>query len=131
LQITPNTALSANTAYTLTIDGLCDNGGNVITATNQGFTTSSTTDTTAPTLLSVTPVANATAVSVTTPVVWTFSEPVWFALPSMTNSVYLSVGGGNNKLSGDLTCAVSSEYGDSKISPVQLFQRLGRSGSIL
>ncbi|MCP3671020.1 MAG: Ig-like domain-containing protein, partial [Gammaproteobacteria bacterium] len=102
LTLTPTAALSANTTYTVTIDGLCDSVGNALPAISQNFTTTAVTDNTGPTLVSVSPADNATGVGLTTPVVWTFSEPVWFDLSPIENYVYLYVGSGSNKLSGEL-----------------------------
>lgn len=70
---------SADTTYTLTISGTCDYSGNVQTEQQISFTTGSGTDpdTTAPTLVSITPANNETDVDVgLTAVVMTFSERV-------------------------------------------------------
>ena len=75
LTITPQAALSANTAYTLHVQGVCDLAGNTLSDFTSGFitSTSATPDTTAPTV-SITPAQNATNVPVTTTVEFEFSE---------------------------------------------------------
>ena len=104
LTLTPSQPFTANTTYTVTVDGLCDSAGNTLAiAASQSFTTSAITDTTIPTLVSVSPAGNATGVGVNTPVVWTFSEPVGFDGINITSSAYLYIGSTNNKLSGDLS----------------------------
>ncbi|MCP5011763.1 MAG: Ig-like domain-containing protein, partial [Aestuariibacter sp.] len=101
LELTPVDALLAGTNYTVTIDGLCDSAGNQqLLATSHSVTTSAATDTTSPTLLSVTPANNATDVGVDTPVVWTFSEPVWFDRSPIENCFLQS---SKSRLPGDLS----------------------------
>ncbi|MCP4275063.1 MAG: Ig-like domain-containing protein, partial [Gammaproteobacteria bacterium] len=104
LELTPVDALLAGTNYTVTIDGLCDSAGNGLASTqSQTVTTSAITDNTAPTLVSVSPADDATNVGLNTPVVWTFSEPVWFYSSPIENYVYLYVGSSSNRLPGDLS----------------------------
>ncbi|MCP4234749.1 MAG: Ig-like domain-containing protein, partial [Aestuariibacter sp.] len=104
LELTPVDALLANTSYTVTIDGLCDSAGNQqLLATSHSVTTSAETDTTSPFLASGIPTRYATDVGVDTPVVWTFSEPVWFDQSPIENYVYLYVGNSSNKRPGDLS----------------------------
>lgn len=77
--IKPTDALQASTSYTVSVNGVCDYAGNAVQPTTLSFTTSvsATADTTAPSLVSITPVNNATGVGVTgISVVMTFSEPV-------------------------------------------------------
>jgi large repetitive protein len=77
LTITPQAALSANSAYTLRLQGVCDLAGNTLDNFTSGFTTSpsATPDTTAPSV-TITPAQNATNVPVTTPIVFNFNEPM-------------------------------------------------------
>jgi hypothetical protein len=103
LIITPSESLSANTSYTVTIDGLCDNAGNTIGLHSQDFRTTAITDIVLPSLVSVTPESNTTGVDVLTLVVWEFSEPVWYTQSSIAAGIYLYVGSTNNKLPGDYT----------------------------
>jgi large repetitive protein len=103
LVITPSGSLLANTNYTVTVDGLCDNAGNTIGLHSQDFSTTAITDVVLPSLVSVTPESNATGVDVLTPVVWSFSEPVWYTQGSIATGIYLYVGSTSNKLPGDYT----------------------------
>jgi len=68
--------LSSNTAYTVTITtGVRDSAGNAMAANyTWRFTTGAASDTTPPTVSSVSPAANATGVAVNTTVTATFSE---------------------------------------------------------
>jgi 6-phosphogluconolactonase (cycloisomerase 2 family) len=74
----PASALLASTSYTVTVNGLRDDAGNIVASFSSTFSTraSTTTDITGPSVVSQTPVSGATGVGVTTPVVITFSEPV-------------------------------------------------------
>lgn len=79
LVITPSENWLSNTSYTVSIDGLCDYAGNTMQAQQVSFTTlnDSAEDTTAPTLLSVTPSNNSVDVSVDlSSIVMTFSEAI-------------------------------------------------------
>jgi hypothetical protein len=73
---TPSAALSANTVYTGTITtGVKDLAGNPLaTAYSWSFTTTAGADVTPPTVVSVSPAANATSVAVNSSVTATFSE---------------------------------------------------------
>jgi len=76
--VTPSANLSPSTFYGLSITGLCDYAGNVVTGDVVGFTTlaTGTPDTTGPLLSSVAPANNSTGIATTTNVVMTFNEPV-------------------------------------------------------
>lgn len=79
LTITPVDNLLQNTEYQVNVDGICDYSGNEIASSNWSFTTldSDVIDTTAPTLVSITPVNGATGVAVDiAAIVMEFSEPV-------------------------------------------------------
>jgi hypothetical protein len=73
---TPASALAANTVYTGTVTTSAkDLAGNALAATySWSFTTASSTDITAPTVLSTTPANNATSVATSTNATVTFSE---------------------------------------------------------
>jgi methionine-rich copper-binding protein CopC len=87
---TPTASLSDVTVYTATVSGAQDVSGNPMSApVSWSFTT---TDTTAPTVTSHTPLTNATAVPVNTTVTATFSE----AVQSGTISFVLKDAGNNN-----------------------------------
>jgi len=73
----PVNSLSANTEYTLTLDGVCDVAGNVVATTSTQYTTGTEiADTTRPTLLSIDPTNNMTGVGVDSPIILTFSEAI-------------------------------------------------------
>ncbi|MCP4993628.1 MAG: hypothetical protein GY934_07570, partial [Gammaproteobacteria bacterium] len=78
LTITPDQNLSASTEYTVSVTNLCDYAGNALSDDLLNFTTlaSDVADTTAPSLVSITPTNNATGVSVSTPIVMEFNEPI-------------------------------------------------------
>ena len=91
LTITPQAALTANTAYALQVQGVCDLAGNTLDGFTSGFTTSTsaTPDTAAPTV-SITPTQGATNVPVTTSVVFTFSEPM--DVTTLAGSIQVTAG---------------------------------------
>jgi hypothetical protein len=94
---TPTAALAANTVYTGTVTTAAkDVAGNALGANyTWSFTTSAVADVTAPTVLSVTPVINATSVAVNSKATVTFSEamnsatitPTTFTLKQGSTSV--------------------------------------------
>lgn len=90
--------LAASTTYQLSLNGLCDYAGNVVTEQTISFTTSDTNepDTTAPSLLEITPIQNSSDVSVTANIVMTFSENI-----SLTSAPLVK--GGGVTLSGSYT----------------------------
>jgi hypothetical protein len=94
LTFTPTAVLSANTAYALQLQGVCDLAGNTLDSFSTGFTTSAsaTPDTTAPGV-SITPAQSATNVPVTTPIVFTFNEPM--DVTTLAGSIQVSVSGGS------------------------------------
>ncbi len=75
---TPTLPLALSTHYDVTISGIRNLAGLVAAPVTFGFTTATTAtaDTTRPTVTSVTPANGTTGVSVNTPVVVNFSEPV-------------------------------------------------------
>lgn len=75
---TADNNLDPDTLYTLSIGGLCDYAGNVITTTTYDFTTNSSTseDTTGPTLVSMTPAHTSTGIDVNTSIVLEYNEDV-------------------------------------------------------
>ena len=72
--LTPSSTLAYDTTYTVTLSGLQDLSGNVMTTITWSFTTAR--DTTPPTVVTTTPVAGATGVALSSTVTATFSEPV-------------------------------------------------------
>ncbi len=91
---TPTANLSPSTVYTVTVSGATDLAGNTMTATSWSFTTAAA-DTTPPALTSTTPNDGQTSVSVTAPILATFSEPVQSA------TIAVSVrDSGNNAVTG-------------------------------
>jgi hypothetical protein len=100
----PATPLTANTVYSVTVTtGVKDLAGNAIASSySWSFTTAAAADLIAPTVISVSPAANATSVAVTTKPVITFSEPV---NPSTVNTSSITLKQGSAVISG--TVAVS------------------------
>jgi uncharacterized lipoprotein YbaY len=74
LTVDPTVDLAANSAYTLSLSGVCDYAGNLLGATALNFTTGNGSDTAGPNLVSITPGNNATGVPVTGSIVYTFDE---------------------------------------------------------
>ncbi len=74
--VTPKQNLAANTTYTATISaGVKDSAGNNMSSNHSwSFTTSASSDTTAPTVLSTTPTNGATSIYLNSKVIATFSE---------------------------------------------------------
>lgn len=75
---TPTNALATSSNYTINVSTLTDLSGNAMTPFSSSFTTSasSTADTTRPSVLSVSPLNNATGVAVNTQIVVTFNEVI-------------------------------------------------------
>lgn len=92
LTIAPQVALTANTAYSLHMQGVCDLAGNTLNGFTSGFTTSTsaTPDTAAPSV-TITPAQNATNVPVTTQVVFNFSEAM--DVTTLAGSIQVSASG--------------------------------------
>jgi len=78
ITIMGESALNVDTAYQLTISGLCDYAGNTLSEQVFTFTTNSneTNDTTGPSLVSITPAHASTDVSVVTTVVMEYDEAI-------------------------------------------------------
>ncbi|UOA08748.1 Ig-like domain-containing protein [Methylobacter sp. S3L5C] len=70
----PLTAFPGNTLINITVNGVLDLAGNYNSYRNGYFTTGIGGDTTAPTLLSITPIDGALDVDINSPIVLTFSE---------------------------------------------------------
>ena len=75
LQFARTANLAAATTYTVHVSGFKDVNGNTVTPFTSTFLTNGTTETTAPTV-TVNPASGATIATLTTPVVFTFSEPI-------------------------------------------------------
>jgi len=78
LTFVPTNLLAASTVYTVTASGFTDQAGNLVVPFTSSFTTgtSAGANTTVPTVVSVSPVSGASAVSVSSPIVLTFNEAV-------------------------------------------------------
>jgi hypothetical protein len=78
LTFTPTLPLATATAYTVEVGGFTDRSGNPVAPLTAGFTTSASAvaDTGRPSVVAVSPSNNATGMSVTTQVVWTFNETI-------------------------------------------------------
>ena len=87
----PNNLLGINTTYTVAVQGLTDEAGNVMAPFTSTFSTGSsgTPSTVRPTVVSVSPANGATAVPVGGPVTLTFNEPVD---PSTVNYNTIQIG---------------------------------------
>ncbi len=76
LTFTPTLPLATATLYTVEVGGFTDRSGNAVADLTAAFTTaaSAVADTARPSVVAVSPANNATGMSVTTPIVWTFNE---------------------------------------------------------
>ena len=74
----PTTLLAASTNYSLTLSGVTDQAGNLLTPFTSSFTTaaSGTANTTTPSVVSVSPANGATAVPASSAIVLTFNEAI-------------------------------------------------------
>lgn len=89
ITITATNGFDTETLYRVNLINICDYAGNVTTGDVLRFTTGSSdiNDLTAPTLVSITPVNNATGVLVSTDIVMVFNEAVEaFAAPPITGA---------------------------------------------
>ena len=105
----PGAALGTATSYTVTVSGLRDVTGNVMTPFTRAFTTAaiSTADTTPPTVLSVVPVNNATNVPVTTTITATLSEPITAGAVDAV-SMPVMIAGTGTQLAGTYTVTAAA-----------------------
>ncbi|MEK7422229.1 MAG: Ig-like domain-containing protein, partial [Actinomycetota bacterium] len=101
LTFTPQSPLSVSTAYSVTLDGLCDLVGNTLSGVTSGFTTSSiaTADTTGPTV-TIVPANAATGVSPNTTITVTFNEAI--DVTTLAGGFQLTVSGLSGEVAGDL-----------------------------
>jgi hypothetical protein len=99
LTFTPLAALTANTPYTLALQGVCDLAGNIADNRTVGFTTGETADTTKPTV-QITPAQGATNVPVTTQIVMTYNEPI--DVTSLAGSIQVTANGISGEIAGTL-----------------------------
>lgn len=99
LTFAPLAALTANTAYTFALQGVCDLAGNLADNRTVGFTTGATADTTKPTVV-ITPAQGATNVPVTTQIVMTYNEPI--DVTSLAGSIQVAANGINGEIAGTL-----------------------------
>ena len=105
---TPAASLAASTAYTIAVAAFRDDTGNVVTPFTSSFTTraSTTSDTTGPSVTAVQPVNNATAVSVTAPVILTLSEPI--DPTTMEAGIAITVSGQTGEIAGSFALSEST-----------------------
>ena len=99
----PTSALAVSTAYSVAVSGLRDWTGNLLTPFASTFTTRAvaTTDTTAPTVLGLSPPNGASGVAVTSPIVVTLSEPiVASAVTAASMPIYAIVSGSYTQVAG-------------------------------
>ena len=75
-ELHPNDLLAYHQAQTISLSGLTDLWGNVMTDTQWAFTTTGNVDNVAPTVVSISPANLATQVDVNAAIVVTFSEPM-------------------------------------------------------
>ncbi len=94
VQFVPTSALAPGTTYTIAVGGFNDLAGNIATSFTSTFTTSSSSTPvkTGPTVSSVTPSNGAGSISVTTPIVVSFSAAV-DPLTISTGSVFVTANG--------------------------------------
>jgi hypothetical protein len=104
LRLALNDSLTPSTTYTIHVSGARDLSGNPMAPFSSSFTTSASAvlDTTAPTVVSFTPVAASTNVPVTTPIVMTLSEPIDPAQVG-PNSMRVYVSSGSVQIAGTYT----------------------------
>ena len=76
LTFTPSSALAASTTFTATVSGVKDLAGNAMASYSWSFTTAAVSDTTPPSVVSVSPGVGATGVSTASKVSVTLSEPI-------------------------------------------------------
>ncbi len=98
----PNSSIRVYVVYDTYI---YDYAGNIVNSTSSAFTTTSGTDTTHPTVTSVTPPNGATAVGQNTPVILTFSKPL---NPSTVNSSNFSLFNGSKAISTNISISPDS-----------------------
>ncbi|HLJ86040.1 MAG TPA: Ig-like domain-containing protein, partial [Candidatus Angelobacter sp.] len=106
LVFTPNSPLSANTAYSVAVSGFADATGTVVTPFTSSFTTRSSTasDSGNPQVVSVSPTNGATGVAVNSNVVLTFNENV-AATSVSASTVQVNVAGGSGSVAGSYAVA--------------------------
>lgn len=84
----PSGPLAPNTAYTVSVSGFTDLTGNAVVPFSSSFTTGTVADTSAPTVVSVSPLNLASNVPANTSIVLTFSKPVD---PASVNSITIPI----------------------------------------
>ena len=108
LTFTPASLLAVSTVYTITVAGIEDVAGNLVTPLTSSFTTgaSGVADTTALTV-SFTPANNATGIAVNTPITMTFNKAI-NATTVNTSSVQISAAGFSGQLAGTFNVNAST-----------------------
>ncbi|MGB0063168.1 MAG: Ig-like domain-containing protein, partial [Terracidiphilus sp.] len=126
-QFTPSVALLPNTYYRFyQAGGSYDADGNTLNGVNDYFTTGTSSDTTAPTVLSISPANNATSVPLNAEVIVHFSTPI--DPDTVSNSVTVTPSGGSPasescSLASDqvtLMCAASTGLQPATVYSVQV-----------
>jgi methionine-rich copper-binding protein CopC len=103
LTFTPASLLGVSTVYTVTVAGIEDVAGNLVTPLTSSFTTgTSGVADTSPLTVSFTPVNNATGIAVNTPITMTFNKAV-NATTVNTSSIQISAAGFSGQLAGTYT----------------------------
>ena len=100
----PTSNLATSTAHTVTVSGVSDQAGNMITTFTSTFTTSASgaANTTQPTVLSISPSNGSSGVSVNSSIIITFNEPIDPTTIS-TATVPVLVSGFSGVLAGNYT----------------------------
>ena len=107
-------SLSANTNYTINVQGVTDLSGNPIATTNTTFTTGSSFDFTQPSVVSTVPANSAASVAVNTPISVTFSKAMDPVLID-ANHIYLRTHNTQTTIPG--TVSISGNYKTVTITP--------------
>jgi RHS repeat-associated protein len=101
LSFLPIAFLTPSTTYAVNVSGATDESGNTLVPFSSTFTTgtSTTANTTIPAVVSTSPASGATGVSIGSPIVLTFNEPIDFTTVS-TATVPVAVSGFSGALTG-------------------------------
>jgi hypothetical protein len=101
----PAATLTISASHTVAVTGIKDLSGNLAANSNWSFTTGRNSDTTAPTVIAVSPASGATRAFVSTSVGVTFSEPV----DPTTLPAGIQVAAGTTPVAGTVTCDAANQ----------------------